>query len=150
MRLVGIAEAIDIELDAEAEPDVCGRVEDLASGGFYDGARLRVKADTAAIELAQTPPFKRVEPRRVRHSQHLAGAVSWCWSRVPSDGDGSLFLMCRDEPGYDAAYQTIGRVISGLGALLALPAEPTARLHGQKAPAPVIVETIRRGGMSPA
>jgi hypothetical protein len=71
MRLVGIQEAIDLELDAVTEPDVRARVEDLAQGGFYDGARLPVKADTPAVELARAPPFKQ--------GKHGASGITGTW-----------------------------------------------------------------------
>lgn len=144
MRLAGAAEPIVLSFDREAEPAVVGRIEELVDLGAYDGARLRVKPATAAVELAADPAPRRVEPRRIRHSQHKVGAIGWSWSKTPGDGNGEFYIVRRDEPGYDAAYQTIGAVVGGLQVLLGLPVEPTALRPGQKPPAPTVIESVRR------
>ena len=147
LRLAGVDQVVTLTFDAESEPVICRRIGELADAGAYDGAALRSKAWWLQLELPAdaTRALGRtaVEPRRIRHSKFDAGSIGWSWEKVPSDGRGEFFITRTRQDALDSAYQQIGAVVGGLGALLALPIIPAAQLRGRARIEPAVVETIR-------
>jgi len=146
LRLADDAGAVTLELFTEDEPVVVGRIGELVDSRAYDGAVLTRRAGLVDIgfQEGRVPVGREVEPRRTRHSMFVAGAIGWSWSKVPSDNStGDLFIMVDEERGYDAAYQTVGRVLSGLDVLAAIEA-PRVQHRGLAAIQPATIRSVRR------
>ncbi len=167
MRVAGLVDPVFITIDADAEPTIAARLRELVEGGAYDVGQAIITRTTLWAALTflpgQEPPYSRVEPRRVRHSQHVPGAIGWSWSKVPSDGVGEFYVITEaDLPagadaressarGLDAAFQVVGHVdAAGLAALRSLPVVSTVRIRGQKLVEPALVDWIAVRGLDVA
>lgn len=145
MRLKGVAGAVILALDIGPEPEACRRIAEISDAGGYDGQPLIPKASWVAVGgIAEEDRWKPISLRRARHTTHTVGAIGWNWSNTPGDGRGAFYVMTDDERGLDAAYGVIGHVATGIDILRALPLTPTAVRRGQVAPAPALLESVRR------
>jgi hypothetical protein len=146
---------------------VAARLAELVDQGAYDGGKLQVVRTpiwaTFTFRPGQEPVYRRAEPRRVRNSVHIPGAIGWSWSKVPSDGRGEFYIIVEGDPpagapplaaqarGLDAQYQTIGNVdAAGLAALRSLPVISTMRIKGHAPVLPVMVDRIAVVGLDVA
>ena len=157
LRVEGLVDPIAIAIDAEAEPAIAARMRELAEAGAYDHGRAIITRTalfaTMTFLPGKEPTYRQTEPRRVRHSVHAPGSVSWAWEKTPGDGRGELFVCVEgDLPegadarqgqarGYDPSYQVVGHTDpAGLAALRSLPVVSTVRIKGRATVGPAAVE----------
>jgi cyclophilin family peptidyl-prolyl cis-trans isomerase len=143
LAIVGVGE-IALEVDAAAEPEVAARIAELVDVGAYAKGKIRKTADRVEIGLLWPALPRRVSPRRTKHSRFDRGSIGWAWSKTPGDGDGRLFIVFDRQPGLDAVYQEIGRVVAGLELLEAMPRVSERVIRGRPTIGPATIETVRR------
>ena len=165
LRVAGLVDPVHISIDAEAEPTIAARMRELALAGAYDRDRAVITRTplfaTMTFKPGMEPPYKQAEPRRVRHSAHTPGSVSWAWEKTPGDGRGELFVCVEgdlpagadarqaESRGYDSHYQTIGHTdAAGLEALRSLPF--VSKIKGKPVTPAAVDEIAVVGGLDVA
>jgi len=137
---------IEIQLDSAAAPQAVGNLVYLAEQGWYDGMIFHRVVPGVLAETGD-PTHTGLAGPAYRFADELEGGLSFdevgmvaMQSEGPDSNGGAFFVNLRPLPQLDGSRTILGRVVSGIEVLQALPARDP--LTDLLSPAPLVIEKV--------